>query len=230
MKNIGLIGGMSWESTQEYYRMINEETVKRLGGLHSARCILFSFDFAEIEQLQQRNEWDKLARLVVQVAQNLERAGSGLVLICSNTMHKIASIVERSITVPLLHIIDTTADEIRARGLTKVGLLGTLHVMNEDFYRTRLAQLGLEAIIPTGTEDLQMVNDVIFRELCFGVFRPESKGKFLEVIHRLEERGAEGIILGCTEMGLLIKQTDISIPVFDTTRIHATAAVSMALK
>ena len=230
MKTIGLIGGMSWESSQEYYRIINEETQKQLHGLHSAQCLMFSFDFAEIEQLQRQGHWDAATQRMVNAAQNLERGGADFLLICSNTMHKMAKDVQSSVSIPLLHIADPTATAIKGRGITRVGLLGTKFTMEEDFYKNRLARFELEPIIPDNAQERQMLNEIIFGELCLGAVRPESKEKCLEIIHRLEERGAQGIILGCTELGLLVQQGDTSLPVFDTTRIHAEAAVSMALQ
>ncbi|HKM76483.1 MAG TPA: aspartate/glutamate racemase family protein [Candidatus Bathyarchaeia archaeon] len=227
---MGLIGGMSWESSQEYYRIINEETQKQLHGLHSAQCLMFSFDFAEIEQLQRQAHWDAATQRMVKAAQNLERGGADFLLICSNTMHKMANDIQSSVSIPILHIVDPTAMAIKRRGITRVGLLGTKFTMEEDFYKNRLARFELEALIPDNAQERHTLNEIIFGELCLGAVLPESKKKCLEIIRRLEERGAQGIILGCTELGLLVQQSDTSLPVFDTTRIHAEAAVSMALQ
>jgi len=221
---------MSWESSQEYYRIINEETQKQLHGLHSAQCLMFSFDFAEIEQLQRQAHWDAATQRMVKAAQNLERGGADFLLICSNTMHKMANDIQSSVSIPILHIVDPTAMAIKRRGITRVGLLGTKFTMEEDFYKNRLARFELEALIPDNAQERHTLNEIIFGELCLGAVLPESKKKCLEIIRRLEERGAQGIILGCTELGLLVQQSDTSLPVFDTTRIHAEAAVSMALQ
>jgi aspartate racemase len=229
MRTIGLIGGMSWESTVEYYRLINEAVRARLGGLHSAKCVLYSVDFAEIAELQRRAQWAEAARLLVDAAQKVEAAGSDMVLICTNTMHKLADEVQAGITIPLLHIADATADKIRRDGLRRVGLLGTRFTMEEDFYRGRLeSQFGLEALIPT-TEDRETIHRIIFEELCVGTIRPESKVHAADIMSRLVESGAEGIILGCTELGLLIEAGDCRAPLYDTTRLHALAAVEYAL-
>lgn len=229
MKTIGLIGGLSWESSQEYYRIINEEVARRLGGLHSAQSLMYSFDFAEIEELQHAGRWDEATRRMVEAAQNLERGGADFVLICSNTMHKMAEAVQKVTPLPLLHIADPTGEAINKQGITKVGLLGTKFTMEHDFYKGRLAdKFGLKVIVPDSA-GRQTVHDVIYRELCLGQIRKDSKDKYLKIIHQLEQQGAEGIILGCTEIGLLVKQEDTSLPVFDTTRIHAQAAVSLAL-
>ncbi len=221
---------MSWVSSQEYYRIINEETQKQLHGLHSAQCLMFSFDFAEIEQLQHQAHWDAATQRMVKAAQNLERGGADFLLICSNAMHKMANDVQSGVSIPLLHIVDPTAMAIKRRGITRVGLLGTKFTMEEDFYKNRLARFELEALIPDNAQERHTLNGIIFGELCLGAVLPESKKKCLEIIRRLEERGAQGIILGCTELGLLVQQSDTSLPVFDTTRIHAEAAVSMALQ
>jgi aspartate racemase len=230
MKTIGLIGGMSWESSQEYYHVINEEVRKRLGGLHSAKSLMFSFDFDEIEELQHKGDWDEATRRMVEAAQNLEKGGADFVLICTNTMHKMAKDVQEGISIPLLHIADATAEAVKAKGITTIGLLGTRYTMEQDFYKGRLTdEFGLEVIVPDDDER-QIVHDIIYDELCLGEIKPASKTKYLQIIRHLEERGAQGVILGCTEIGLLVTQADTELPIFDTTRIHAEAAVSTALK
>lgn len=230
MKTIGLIGGLSWESSQEYYRIINEEVARGLGGLHSAQCLMYSFDFAEIEELQHQGRWDEATKRMVGVAQKLEKGGADFVLICSNTMHKMADDVQKGISLPLLHIADPTGEAIQGWGLKKIGLLGTKFTMEHDFYKGRLTeQFGVDVIVP-GEAGRQTVHDIIYKELCLGKIRSESKARYLDVIRELEGRGAQGIILGCTEIGLLVKQPDTSLPVFDTTHIHAEAAVAMALR
>lgn len=228
MKTIGLIGGMSWASSLEYYRIINEDVKKRLGGLHSAQSLMFSFDFADIETLQTQGQWDEATSRLVAAAQSLERGGADLVVICTNTMHKMAADVQAAISIPLLHIADPTAGAIKARGLTTVGLLGTRYTMEQEFYRGRLGNLGLEVVIPEEGER-QSIHDIIYNELVLGIVRPESRVRYLDIIDHLSERGAEGIILGCTEIGLLVNQHDTDLPLFDTTLLHAHAAVSMAL-
>jgi len=230
MKVIGLIGGMSWESTVEYYRVINEAVKRRLGGLHSAKCILCSVDFAEVEELQRQGHWEEAAHLLVVAALNVERAGADLVLLCTNTMHKVANSIQDRISIPLLHIVDATADAVEQAGFQRVGLLGTRFTMEEDFYRGRLKdQSGLEVVVPDG-DDRNLVHRVIYEELCVGMIRPESKVHLSAITNRLVELGAHGIILGCTELGLLLEANDSRVPLFDTTRIHALAAVEAALK
>lgn len=230
MKVIGLIGGMSWESTVEYYRLINESVKQRLGGLHSAKCILYSVDFAEVEELQRLGQWMEAAELLGNATQQLERAGANLALICTNAMHKVADAIQARIGIPLLHIADATADAVKQAGLHRVGLLGTRFTMEDDFYRQRLMdQFHLEVVIPEA-EDRNAVHRVIYEELCVGKIRPESKAHLAAIIHRLVGMGAQGIILGCTELGLLLSAEDSPVPVFDTTRVHALAAVESALK
>jgi aspartate racemase len=229
MKTIGLIGGMSWESSCEYYRIINETVKDRLGGLHSAKIIMVSVDFAEIEILQHEGRWGETARILIPAAQNVERGGGDFVLICTNTMHKVAEDVQKGIQIPLLHIADATADRIKSQGLNKVGLLGTKFTMEETFYKDRLIERhGLEIIIPTEPER-EVVHRVIYDELCLGEIRGASKECYVQIMDRLVEEGAQGIILGCTEIGLLVCQEDSPGPLFDTTRIHAEAAVEYAL-
>ncbi len=230
MKTIGLIGGMSWESSAEYYRLINTLIKDRLGGFHSAKCVMVSVDFAEIETLQRENRWAESARLLIAAACGLERAGADVVLLCTNTMHKVADDIQANLQVPFLHIVDATADEVKAQGLTTVGLLGTRFTMEEDFYVGRLKQRhGLDVLIPSAAER-EMIHRVIYDELCLGETKPASKARYLAVIDRLIAAGAQGIALGCTEVGLLIHAEDCRVPVFDTTRIHAQAAVALALQ
>jgi aspartate racemase len=230
MKVIGLIGGMSWESTVEYYRVINESVKERLGGLHSAKCVLYSVDFAEVEGLQRRGKWPEAAELLAVAAQNVEKAGADLVLICTNTMHKVADTVQARIGVPLLHIADATAEKVKRADIRRVGLLGTRFTMEDDFYRGRLTdQFGLVVIIPD-PKDRETVHRVIYEELCVGTIRPESRAQIAGIMSRLVQMGAQGVILGCTELGLLVGPEECRVPLFDTTRVHALAAVEQALK
>ncbi|WP_166239682.1 aspartate/glutamate racemase family protein [Paenibacillus turpanensis] len=229
MKTIGLIGGMSWESTQEYYRIMNEAVKSKLGGLHSAKLVLYSVDFEEIKELQYAGRWDRLTELMVQAAQSIEAAGAEMVVLCTNTMHKMADEVQSRVQIPLLHIADATAAKITAQGIRKIGLLGTSFTMEQDFYKGRLQErFGLEVVVPK-EEDRRIVHEIIYEELCKGVIRSESKARYLEIIGRLVDDGAEGVILGCTEITLLIHQADCGVPVFDTARIHALQAVDAAL-
>jgi len=229
MRTIGLIGGMSWESSSHYYRLLNEEVKRRLGGLHSARCILASVDFAEVEPLQRAGRWDELGAMLNRAALDLERAGADLLLVCANTMHKVADAVTRGVRIPLLHVVDVTAERVKAAGVRKVGLLGTRYVMEEAFYRDRLASHGLEVTVP-GPEDRAEVNRVIFEELVLGRLEPASKARYLAIMRSLLAGGAQGVILGCTEIGLLVQQPDLPAPLFDTTELHAMAAVDRALE
>lgn len=228
MKTIGLIGGMSWESTAEYYRLLNELARDRLGGLHSARCVLHSVDFAEIEQLQVQGRWAEAAEILAGAARSLEAAGADVMLICTNTMHKVADAVEAAVSIPLLHLADATADAVRASGLSRVGLLGTAFTMEQDFYRGRLEAGGLQVFIPDSAQR-GLVHQVIYEELCLGVIKDESRAAYRKVIEDLVAAGAEGIILGCTEIELLIGPEDSPVPVFPTARLHAEAAVDAAL-
>lgn len=230
MKKIGLIGGMSWESSLEYYRIINETVKQKLGGLHSAECVMYSVDFDEIEKLQHQGKWEDLTKIMIDCAQRLEKAGANLVIICTNTMHKMAGEVESSINIPLLHIADATAEKIKGKGFKKVGLLGTKFTMEEDFYKGRLIDKhAIEVIIPN-SEEMQIIHDIIFNELCLGEIKETSKEQYKKIIINLAEKGAEGVILGCTEIPLLINQEDVEVPLFDTTRIHAEFAVDYAIK
>jgi aspartate racemase len=230
MKTIGLIGGMSWESTLPYYRQINELVKQRLGGLHSARIVLYSVDFHDIERLQHSENWDEAGRMLAAAARSLEAAGADCLVLCTNTMHKVAPAIEAAVSIPLLHIADATADEIRRAGLRRVGLLGTRFTMEQDFYRRRLEDRhGIGVIVPDAA-DRDLVHCVIYDELCLGSIRSDSRDRYREIIGRLVERGAEGIIFGCTEIGLLVSAVDASVPVFDTTAIHAASAVEFALQ
>ena len=229
MKTVGLLGGMSWESSLEYYRAINRLVKERLGGLHSAKCLMYSVDFHEIETLQHRNRWEEAGEMLGAAAKALQKGGADFLLICTNTMHKVAPAVEQRIRIPLLHIADATGKRVVSRGIRKIGLLGTRFTMQEDFYKGKLVHdHGLEVLIP-GDADMDVIHRVIFEELCLGLTRETSKKKFIRVIENLEAAGAEGVILGCTEIGLLVKDKDSPIPLFDTTLIHAEAAVDYAL-
>ena len=229
MKTIGLIGGMSWESSAHYYRLVNEAVKARLGGLHSARCLHWSVDFAEIEPLQRAARWDEAGEILNRAALGLERAGAELLLICANTMHRVAHQALRGVRIPLLHIADVTAERVRAAGLRRVALLGTRYVMEEDFYRRRLEERhGLEVAVP-GPEDRAEVNRVIFEELVLGRVEPRSRARYLAIMKALASAGAQGVIAGCTEIGMLVQQRDLDVPLFDTTELHALAAVERAL-
>lgn len=229
MKTIGLLGGMSWESTQTYYRVINEAVRDRLGGLHSARIILYSVDFQEIEALQGPGHWDEIARRLADAARRVEGAGADFLLICCNTMHRVADQIEREITIPFLHIADATAEEVKKAGFGVVGLLGTRFTMEGDFYRARLAERhGLEVLVPDH-DDRQLVSRVIYEELCVGQLRDESRREYRRIIMKLSERGAGCVILGCTEISLLVGPEDSPVPLFDTATIHALKAAEWAL-
>ena len=228
MKTIGLIGGMSWESTVPYYRLINEGIKARLGGLHSAKIVLYSVDFHEIEQLQRSGDWDAAGALLAQAARSLASAGAAFLVLCTNTMHKVAPAIEAAVSIPLLHVVDGTAADITAAGCKKVGLLGTRFTMEQAFYTDRLQQYGLQVSIPN-QQDRDIVHRVIYEELCLGVLRDESRDHYRRIMAGLVAQGAEAIILGCTEIALLVDQSDAAVPLFDTTRIHAGKAVDMAL-
>lgn len=229
MKTIGLIGGMSWESTVEYYRIINGEVKARLGGLHSAKCILYSVDFDKIETYQKTDDWENAAKALTEAAVSLEKAGAEFIVLCTNTMHKVAEEIQAGVCIPLLHIADATTAEILARKIGTVGLLGTRYTMEQDFYKLRLKDKGLKVIIPE-EKARSMIQGVIYEELCLGKIQMESRDRFRKVLDNLVERGAEGIILGCTEIGLLVKKEDSKVPLFDTTFIHAAKAVEYALE
>jgi len=229
MKTIGLIGGMSWESSIEYYRIINEEIRAKLGGLHSAKSVMVSVDFAEIETLQHAGAWNELTARMIESAQQVQAGGGDFVVLCTNTMHKMADDMAAAIDIPLLHIADATAARIKARDIHTIGLLGTRFTMEEDFYKGRLVQRhGLNVLIPD-EEERADVHRIIYDELVVGEIRTESKARYIEIMQNLRDRGAQGIILGCTEIGLLVGQEDIDVPVFDTTLIHAQVAVEYAL-
>lgn len=230
MKTIGLVGGMSWESSVIYYRLINEAVRARLGGLHSAKCLMYSVDFAEIEPLQHAGRWDEAAQRLMAAARHVQDGGADFLLLCTNTMHKIADQLQAGLRIPVLHIADATAEAVQARGLQKLGLLGTKFTMEEEFYRSRLGRkYALEAIVPPA-EARETVHRIIFQELCLGRMEPHSKAELIRIMNALARRGAEGIILGCTEIGLLVSDGECSVPLFDTTRIHAEAAVEEALR
>ena len=228
MKTIGLLGGMSWESSIEYERIINEEVRARLGGVHSADLVIRSYDFAEIEKLQETGDWDEAGRILAADARALQVAGAEIIVLCTNTMHKVAGAIEAAIDVPFLHLADVTASAVREVGLSRVALLGTRYTMEEDFYRDRLEQQGLVVLIPE-EPDRSTIHDVIFSELVRGAINDESKGRYLGAIRRLRDRGAEGVIAGCTEIELLVSADDLDCPYFPTTRLHALAAVDFAL-
>ena len=228
MKTIGLIGGMSWESTVTYYQVINETIKEELGGLHSAKILLYSVDFAEIEQCQASGEWDKSAKILGDAAKRLEMAGADFIVICTNTMHKVVPQMEEAVHIPVLHIADATADALLLQGVKKTALLGTKYTMQQDFYKERLIARGIEVVIPNAQE-IETVNRVIYEELCLGKISDASRKEYGKIIARLkEEEGAKAVILGCTEIGLLIKPEDSVLPVFDTTLIHAKAAAMAA--
>jgi len=229
LKTIGLIGGMSWESTATYYQLLNEAVKERLGGLHSAPILLYSFDFAPIEALQSAGDWDACARLLSEAGQKLEKAGADLLLICTNTQHKVADQVQEGVSIPLLHIADATAEELLARGIRKAALLGTKYTMTQDFYRGRLERAGVETLIPS-PQDVDLVNRIIFDQLCLGILDPDSRTQLLRIMDDLFAQGAQGIILGCTELGLLFRPEDTSLPLFDTTQIHAARAAALAME
>ena len=223
MKTIGLIGGMSWESTVTYYKIINETVKEKLGGLHSAKCILYSIDFQEIEECQANGNWEKSGEILGEAAYNLEKAGADFIVICTNTMHKVVNQIKEKISIPILHIAEMTAEKILEKGLKNIALLGTKYTMEQDFYKSKLIEKGINVIIPD-KNDIEIINKVIYDELCLGTINSNSKKKFLEIVDKLRSKGAEGIILGCTEIGLLIKNEDTDVPLFDTAVIHAEEA------
>lgn len=230
MRTIGLLGGMSWESTSDYYRLINQGVKRSLGGLHSAKIAMVSVDFQPIEALQHKGDWQGAADLLCESAKNIENAGADFLLICTNTMHKVAPEVEAAINIPLLHIADATAQQLISEGVKRVGLLGTAFTMEQDFYRGRLENMhGLDVLLPSD-DDRKIVHDVIYQELCLGEVKADSKLEYLRIINALEKQGAEAIILGCTEIGMLVTQSDTSIRLLDTTAIHAEKAVDFALQ
>lgn len=230
MKTIGLIGGMSWESSSQYYRIINERVRRLCGGLHSAKSLMFSVDFDAIKGMQAEARWTDAARELSQVATNLENAGADFIVLCTNTMHKVADVISDRVHIPLLHIADPTIDAIKRAGVRKVGLLGTRFTMEEKFYIDRLRHTGkLDVLVPESDEDRKLVDRVIFEELCVGKVKAESYENYVRIMNELVDRGAEGIILGCTEIMLLVRPGSVSVPLFDTTSLHAAAAVDYAL-
>lgn len=229
MKTIGLIGGMSWESSLEYYRILNEEVKHALGDNHSAKCILYSVDFEEVERLQNDNDWDKLTKLMIEWSLNVKHAGADCLVICTNTMHKMVPAIRKVTQLPVIHIAEETGKNIVDLGLKKVALLGTKFTMEGNFYKEKLNDYGIEVLIPNDS-DRQDIHDIIYKELVKGEFLDVSRKRYVEVIEALAAKGAEGVVLGCTEIPLLIKQEDVSIPIFDTTSIHAKGAVKYALE
>lgn len=230
MKTIGLLGGMSWESTALYYKSINEGIKHELGGLHSAKISLYSVNFEEIEKLQHQGKWDETAVILANAAKSVEAAGADFLLICTNTMHKVAPEIQANISIPILHLADATALRLQAAGIKKVGLLGTRFTMEQDFYKNRLVeQFGIDVIVPND-KDRTVIHDVIYKELCLGQINSDSKTNYLAIVNRLHQQGAEAVIMGCTEITLLINQKDTSVPLYDTTAIHAEEAVKLALQ
>ena len=229
LKTIGLIGGMSWESTVTYYKIINETVKEKLGRLHSAKCILYSVDFQEIEECQANGNWEKSGEILGEAAYNLEKAGADFIVICTNTMHKVVNQIKEKISIPILHIAEMTAEKILEKGLKNIALLGTKYTMEQDFYKSKLIEKGINVIIPD-KNDIETINEVIYDELCLGTINFNSKKKFLEIVDKLRSKGAEGIILRCTEIGLLIKNEDTDVPLFDTAIIHAEQAAMYSIK
>ncbi len=230
MKILGLIGGMSWESTIPYYRMINQHVKEQLGGLHSAKIILYSVDFHEIEQLQTKGDWQTAGQVLSDAALSLKCAGAEVIVVCTNTMHKVADDIETASGLPLLHIADATAAQIKQQGINKIGLLGTRYTMEQDFYRGRLIEKHDIAVITPNSADREIINRIIYEELCLGIISETSRQEYRRIIGHLEEQGAQGIIFGCTEITLLVNAQDATVPVFDTTAIHAKAAAQYALQ
>ena len=220
---------MSWESTVTYYKIINETVKEKLGGLHSAKCILYSVDFQEIEECQANGNWEKSGEILGEAAYNLEKAGADFIVICTNTMHKVVNQIKEKISIPILHIAEMTAEKILEKGLKNIALLGTKYTMEQDFYKSKLIEKGINVIIPD-KNDIETINEVIYDELCLGTINFNSKKKFLEIVDKLRSKGAEGIILGCTEIGLLIKNADTDVPLFDTAIIHAEQAAMYSIK
>ena len=229
MKTIGLLGGMSWKSTVSYYHEINSFIRDALGGFHSAKCIIYSFDFYEIEQCQTSGDWKRAEEILTSAAKSLEQIGADFIVICTNTLHKVADEIQNELSIPILHIADLTADELIKNGIGKVALLGTKYTMEQDFYKSRLTKRGVEVVIPD-KNGVDLINKVIFEELCLGVISQISKRQFLSIINELSLNGAQGVILGCTEIGLLIKQEDTQIPLFDTALIHARQSARYSIK
>lgn len=229
MKTIGLVGGMSWESTVSYYQIVNQVIKQELGGLHSAKVLLYSVDFQEIAEYQEEGEWDKSGEVLGKVALKLQEAGADFIVICTNTMHKVAPEIAQMISIPLIHIAEATAEALIEKSIDTVALLGTKYTMKEDFYKSKIQDSGIKVLIP-GEEDIEIINSVIYEELCLGLISEASKKEFLRIITGLKKQGAQGVILGCTEIGLLIKQEDTDLPVFDTTYIHALKAALYSIQ
>ncbi|BDR13754.1 aspartate/glutamate racemase family protein [Vibrio sp. STUT-A11] len=229
MKTVGMLGGMSWESTASYYKALNEGVKSRLGGLHSAKICLYSVDFDEIEKLQHQGKWSETALILAEAARSVERGGADFLMICTNTMHKVVPEIESQISIPILHIADATAESLVQDGVTKVGLLGTRFTMEQDFYKGRISEkFGIDVVVPTADEQT-VVHDIIYQELCLGEIKSESRDRYLKIIANLHAQGAQAVILGCTEIALLVKQSDTSVPLYDTTEIHAAHGVEWAL-
>lgn len=230
MKTIGLLGGMSWESTALYYKLINEEIKKQLGGLHSAKVVIYSVDFDEIEKLQHLGAWDETAKILGEAAKNIQNASADFLVICTNTMHKVAPLIQTYIDIPILHIADASGKKLQNENIKKVGLLGTAFTMQQDFYKERIYKnFDIEVLIPS-EEDMTIVHKIIYEELCLGLIREDSKKEYLRIIDSLASKGAQGVILGCTEIGMLVKQSDTQVKLYDTTVIHSLEAVAEALK
>lgn len=230
MKTIGLLGGMSWESTALYYKLINEEIKKQLGGLHSAKVVIYSVDFDEIEKLQHLGAWDETAKILGEAAKNIQNASADFLVICTNTMHKVAPLIQTYIDIPILHIADATGKKLQNENIKKVGLLGTAFTMQQDFYKERIYKnFDIEVLIPS-EEDMTIVHKIIYEELCLGLIKEDSKKEYLRIIDNLASKGAQGVILGCTEIGMLVKQSDTQVKLYDTTVIHSLEAVAEALK
>lgn len=228
MKTIGLLGGMSWESTVTYYEIVNKTVKQQLGGLHSAKVLLYSVDFAEIEKCQVDGDWEKSADILSAAAKSLEKAGADFIVICTNTMHKVAPEIQRNIGIPIIHIAEATADELKRLKVTKAALLGTKYTMTQNFYKEKLVNAGITVLIPN-EQEIETVNNIIYNELCLGIISKASKEKYLQIISNLAKQGAQGVILGCTEIGLLVQQKDTDLLVFDTTQIHAVKAARLSI-
>ena len=230
MKTIGLLGGMSWESTALYYKLINEEIKKQLGGLHSAKVVIYSVDFDEIEKLQHLGAWNETAKILGEAAKNIQNASADFLVICTNTMHKVAPLIQTHIDIPILHIADAIGKKLQNENIKKVGLLGTAFTMQQDFYKERINKnFDIEVLIPSG-EDMNIVHKIIYEELCLGLIKEDSKKEYLRIIDNLASKGAQGVILGCTEIGMIVKQADTQVKLYDTTVIHSLEAVAEALK
>lgn len=230
MKTIGLLGGMSWESTALYYKLINEEVKKQLGGLHSAKIVIYSVDFDEIEKIQHCGNWDETAKILSRAAKNIQNASADFILLCTNTMHKVLPQIEKNIDIPFLHIADATGKKLQEEKIEKVGLLGTAFTMKQEFYKERIIENFNIQVITPNEEDINIVHKIIYEELCLGIVKEDSKKEYLRIIDDLVSKGAQGVILGCTEIGMLIKKEDTKVKLFDTTLIHSLEAVKLALE